>query len=196
MDKFSLKYLAKFICEYDIKSISINGSIDRPMPIEAIQYNRIVNLDLQGTGLHSEDLFILSQVLKDNISITSINLSRNMIGMRYIDPSKMQEIQASQSDKLSQNMLYDSLGLEHFTLAFKSTDRIQALDISENNLGVKNFLILLPIFRSNIFIEELNVAETKIDGECAEKMCSILKSSNKSLKVLKFRNSNIQDDGA
>ena len=36
MDKFSLKYLAKFICEYDIKSISINGSIDRPMPIEAI----------------------------------------------------------------------------------------------------------------------------------------------------------------
>ena len=101
MDKFSLKYLAKFICEYDIKSISINGSIDRPMPIEAIQYNRLVNLDLQGTGLHSEDLFILSQVLKDNISITSINLSRNMIGMRYIDPSKMQEIQASQSDKLS-----------------------------------------------------------------------------------------------
>ena len=124
MDKFSLKYLAKFICEYDIKSISINGSIDRPMPIEAIQYNRIVNLDLQGTGLHSEDLFILSQVLKDNISITSINLSRNMIGMRYIDPSKMKEIQASQSDKLSYNMLYDSLGLEHFTLAFKTTDRI------------------------------------------------------------------------
>ena len=124
MDKFSLKYLAKFICEYDIKSISINGSIDRPMPIEAIQYNRIVNLDLQGTGLHSEDLFILSQVLKDNMSITSINLSRNMIGMRYIDPSKMKEIQASQSDKLSYNMLYDSLGLEHFTLAFKTTDRI------------------------------------------------------------------------
>ena len=124
MDKFSLKYLAKFICEYDIKSISINGSIDRPMPIEAIQYNRIVNLDLQGTGLHSEDLFILSQVLKDNMSITSINLSRNMIGMRYIDPSKMKEIQSSQSDKLSYNMLYDSLGLEHFTLAFKTTDRI------------------------------------------------------------------------
>ena len=60
MNKFSLKYLAKFICEYDIKSISINGSIDTPMPIKAIQYNRIVNLDLQGTGLHSEDLFILS----------------------------------------------------------------------------------------------------------------------------------------
>ena len=92
MNKFSLKYLAKFICEYDIKSISINGSIDTPMPIKAIQYNRIVNLDLQGTGLHSEDLFILAQVLKDNNSITEINLSRNMIGMRYIPPAKLQEI--------------------------------------------------------------------------------------------------------
>ena len=119
-----------------------------------------------------------------------------MIGMRYVEPKKLQEILQSSSDKLSQDMLYDSLGLEHFTLAFKDTNRIKSLDISENNLGSKNFQILIPIFRSNVKIENLNVADTKIDGVCAEKMCSILKSSNKSLKVLKFRNSNLEDDGA
>ena len=36
MNKFSLKYLAKFICEYEMESVCINGSIDRPMPIRAI----------------------------------------------------------------------------------------------------------------------------------------------------------------
>ena len=64
-------------------------------------------------------------------------------------------------------MLYDSLGLEHFTLAFKDTNRIKSLDISENNLGSKNFQILIPIFQSNVLIEDLNVADTKIDGVCA-----------------------------
>ena len=93
-------------------------------------------------------------------------------------------------------MILDSLGLEHFTLALKDTIRIKSLDISENNLGRKNFQILLPIFESNVLIEDLNVADTKIDGECAEKMCSILKSSNKSLKTLRFRNSELNDNGA
>ena len=39
MNKFSLMYLAKFICEYDIEGICINGSFDRPMPIRALQSN-------------------------------------------------------------------------------------------------------------------------------------------------------------
>ena len=60
MNKFSLKYLAKFICEYDIASICINGSFERPMPIRALQSNQLVSLNLRDTGLYSEDLFIIS----------------------------------------------------------------------------------------------------------------------------------------
>ena len=92
--------------------------------------------------------------------------------------------------------MYDSLGLEHFTLAFRNTNRITSLDISENNIGSKNFLIMLPIFESNINIENLNIADCQLDGYCADKLCKILKSKNKSLKLLKFRNSKLADIGA
>jgi hypothetical protein len=81
MSKFSLKYLAKFICEHPIDSISINGGA---MPIRSIQTNTLVTLNLRNCGLFSEDLFILSQVMKDNSSIQHINLSKNMLGYTYV----------------------------------------------------------------------------------------------------------------
>jgi hypothetical protein len=57
-----------------------------------IRMNRLVELNLREQGLYSEDLFILSQVLKINTSITSINLSKNMIGYTYMDERKVLEI--------------------------------------------------------------------------------------------------------
>ena len=44
MSKFSLKYLAKFICEYPFESISINGG---SMPIRSIQTNNLITLNLR-----------------------------------------------------------------------------------------------------------------------------------------------------
>jgi len=89
MNKFSLKYLAKFICEFRIESICINGG---PMPLERVKSNSLVELNLRDQGLYSEDLFILSQVLKHNTSLTSINLSKNMIGYTYVEERKVLEI--------------------------------------------------------------------------------------------------------
>ena len=63
MNKFSLKYLAKFICEHNLDVICINGG---PMPFKGIQTNTLVELNLSDQGLYSQDLFILSQVLKTN----------------------------------------------------------------------------------------------------------------------------------
>jgi hypothetical protein len=45
-------------------------------------------LTLVDSGIHSEDLFILSQYLKHNTSIVKINLSKNRIGLKYVDESK------------------------------------------------------------------------------------------------------------
>ena len=39
------------------------------------------------------------------------------------------------------------------------------LDISENDIGHVNFKYLQPIFRDNIEIESLNLADCKINGE-------------------------------
>jgi len=49
---------------------------------------------------------------------------------------------------------------------------------------------------SNGHIEDLNLADTNIDGACTEMLCRILKKQNKALKQLKFRNSNLGDVGA
>lgn len=105
---------------------------------------------MRDKGLYSEDLFVLAQVLKGNSSLRIINLSKNMIGFTYVDERSMLEIKLRNQDKLKEatfdKLFYDSLGLEHFTLAFKNTDRIRYLDISENDIGSENFMILMPIF--------------------------------------------------
>lgn len=73
MNEFSLKYLAKFIFEHNVESISINGG---PMSLLAIKQNNLVELNLKDQSLYSEDLFILSKFLKHNSSVTHINLSK------------------------------------------------------------------------------------------------------------------------
>lgn len=197
MNKFSLKYLAKFICEVDAETVCINGG---HMPIRPYKSNMLIDLNLRDQGLYSEDLFVLSQVLKDNTSLKNINLSKNMIGFTYVDERSMLEIKLRNQDKLQEatfdKLFYDSLGLEHFTLAFKNTDRICLLDISENDIGNDNFMILMPIFEANTMIVDLNVADCNLDGYCAEALCTILKHSNKELKTLKFRNSQLCEVGA
>jgi hypothetical protein len=46
-------------------------------------------------------------------------------------------------------LFYDSLGIEHFSLALTETKRLKFLDLSENDLGPDNFCILQKIFVSN-----------------------------------------------
>ena len=50
MNKFSLKYLAKFICEHNLEKICINGG---PMPFNSIQTDSLTELNLSDSGLYS-----------------------------------------------------------------------------------------------------------------------------------------------
>jgi hypothetical protein len=61
MSPFTLKYLAKFIVEYDVARLCVNGG---PMPMRQIKSNDLTELVLRDQGLYSEDIFILSQALK------------------------------------------------------------------------------------------------------------------------------------
>ena len=73
MNEFSSKYLAKFIFEHNVEQVSINGGA---MPLYGLKTNSLVELTLREQNLYSEDLFILSQFLKHNNSVTHINLSK------------------------------------------------------------------------------------------------------------------------
>lgn len=170
------------------------------MPMRQIKSNDLMELVLRDQNLYSEDIFILSQALKQNNSLTRIDLSKNNIGFQYVEERKLLEIKMKHQDKLRdstfEQLFYNSLGMEHFALAFGDTDRIRELDISENDIGSKNFTLLMKVFRSNTKISTLNVADCKLDGGCAQELCSILKEHNDSLKLLKFRNSPLGEKGA
>lgn len=82
MSEFSLKYLAKFIYEKRTNLLAINGGL---MQMNTIKMNDIALLNLSNQGLYSEDFFTLCQFLKQNTSITHINLSQNYIGYKKLD---------------------------------------------------------------------------------------------------------------
>lgn len=97
LSKFSLKYLAKFICQFNLHSISINGAA---MPLRSIMSNQLVELNLRDCGLYSEDLFILAQVMKFNSSLTSINLSKNLLGYTYVEEKKVLDMKMKHQNRL------------------------------------------------------------------------------------------------
>ena len=86
-----------------------------------------------------------------------------MIGLTYVDEREVLDIKMKNQEKLLKStfdkLFYNSLGIEHFTEAFSNTKRIKSLDLSENDIGNDNFLIMLPIFEANTEIENLNIAD-------------------------------------
>jgi len=80
-----------------VESLALNGG---HMPLLAIKTNNLIELNLREQNLYSEDLFILSQFLKQNTSVTHINLSKNFIGYKYLEESKVIEMKMKNQDKL------------------------------------------------------------------------------------------------
>ena len=63
-------------------------------------------------------------------------------------------------------------------------------------MGPKNFELLLRVFAHNTALEEINVADSKIDTRCTVELCHILEKTNENIRKLYFRNSRIGDEGA
>lgn len=79
-----------------------------------------------------------------------------MIGYTYMDERKVLEIKMKNQKKIKDStfdqLFYHSIGIEHFSIALSDTNRIKHIDLSENDIGKQNFLLLLDIFRSNSLI--------------------------------------------
>lgn len=166
LSTFALKYLAKFIMSKRIDSISVNGG---PMPLKELKTDQLVLLDLKDQNLFAEDLFILSQFLTPNKSVTHVNLSSNLIGFSKHSPQLRKDKQVDFSDQE-----FNSMGLQHLSLALAATDRIVELDLSSNKIGSSNFDFLQAVFSANSKLQLLNIAECQIDGAQIGKMCGIV----------------------
>jgi len=169
------------------------------MPVNALKTNTLIDLSLRNQNLYSEDIFILSQFLKHNNSLRKINLSKNYIGHRYVEETEVIEMKMKYQDKLKDfsfdTLFYDSLGIEHLTLALQQVSHLEVFDISENDIGPQSFSHLLPIFSSNTRIQSLKVADCNLDSHCCSALCKLL-LSNSDLTKLSFRNSALSDEGA
>jgi len=117
-----------------------------------------------------------------------------------MDERKVLEIKMKNQNKIREStfdqLFYNSIGLEHFAIALSNKENVKTLDLSENDIGKTNFKVLLSIFKSNVSIQTLNVADCNIDGHCVAELCVLLKQTNTTLHTLKFRNSDLSDVGA
>ena len=161
--------------------------------------NQVVDLNLSNCNLFTEDIFILSIFLKNTTALKSLNLSRNSIGFKYLEESKVIELKIQNKNKIKENnfedLFYDSLGIEHLSIALSKRPMLEHLDFSDNDIGPTNFKLLMNVFRINLNIRFINIADCKINGETAAELCSIL-TNNKQLKSLLIRNCPIGDTGA
>jgi len=90
---------------------------------------------------------------------------------------------------------YESLGLEHLAIALSESQRIIELDLSLNDIGSDNFSLLQRVFKSNVYMELLNLAECNINGEQTTNLCTNLRT-NHNIKYLYLRNNNLGKDGS
>ena len=150
LSEFSLKYFGKFVYEANIKYARINGG---KLPLQMLKENSIVDLDLSKSNLYSEDIFILSMFVKNASGIKKLNLSQNYIGYKYLEESKVIELKMQNQDKIKElnfeQLFYDSLGLEHLSIALSQRPMLTSIDLSDNDIGPKNFRLLMKVFEAS-----------------------------------------------
>ena len=85
-----------------------------------------------------------------------------------MEANEVEELKSKNSEKLQNytfnELFYNSLGVEHFAISLVDTDRLLEMDLSNNDLG-PNFSLLQKIFKKNINIELLNLADCAISGD-------------------------------
>ena len=58
-----------------------------------------------------------------------------------------------------ESLFYDSLGLEHISLAHSKRSQLENVDLSDNEIGSKSFDLLLKVFEVNDKIININIAD-------------------------------------
>lgn len=80
LDDFALDYLFKFVTESRIPNICLFGE---RLSLRALRDDQLLALSLSGAGLWAEDLKLLALFIKQNSSLTSIDLSQNPLLERH-----------------------------------------------------------------------------------------------------------------
>ena len=160
--------------------------------LKALQYNKtIVNFIIRSTILSSENIVALARTLKNNNTITKLNINYS-----DIDTQVLKELQGNTrltELNISFNKLGD-IGVQALSTALTSMTALKELDISNNEIGHIGAQALSTALKGNTILTTLNISNNIIDLKGIESLSTALKG-NTILTTLNISNNIIDLKG-
>jgi serine/threonine protein kinase len=179
LDDFGLEYLFKFVTESRIPNVCLFG--DR-LNLRALRENQLLALSLSGAGLWAEDLKLLSLFIKQNNSLTAVDLSNNPLLERH---KRKNEHKGRPSDAPFKLLCE---GLTQLT-------RLKSLNMSGVRLGPSKSEQLCSSLQKCQALSEINLAGC--DLKSAGTLClTRLVQSLPKIMTVSLSNNDLKDEGA
>jgi hypothetical protein len=182
LNDFSLQYLYKFLPASNIPNICLFGGA---MPIRGLSKNTITTVNLQDQGLYAEDLKALSPFLEMNISLKSLDLSKNPIMQRH----------GISNIKNKGEVDYCESGFKYFLRALDNNTDLIKLNLSNVSMNIDLTVALCSPLAKNINLNDLNLSSCDLGPHGCEIVCNTI-SSFKNLHYVNLSNNNAQSQGA
>ncbi|PFX18326.1 Nucleotide-binding oligomerization domain-containing protein 2 [Stylophora pistillata] len=157
---------------------------------------QVKSVSLRSGEMNDDGAVILANVLKENRTVTNLNLSRNNIG----DDGATGLAEALKSNvslkelNLSRNKI-GGVGAASLGEALNGETSLEVLDLRENKIGEAGFEALAEGLKSNSCLTKLSLFNNSAGDTGVTALAKGLKS-NSSLKELYLFSNNLGDDGA
>ena len=136
----------------------------------------------------------VSDALKENKSITHLNLSSNP----QIKNKGLEALSYILSSVINLKLSYNQINPEGALVlseALKDNQSLVYLDLSNNQLQQQGIQAILTALQSNISLVSLDISSNNIGDLGAQALFALLKD-NKTIAILNIQNNNITDKGA
>ncbi|KAI8598054.1 hypothetical protein EDD21DRAFT_407131 [Dissophora ornata] len=163
---------------------------------EALKTNTaLTTLDLEKNSIGDEGTLALSEALKTNTTLTTLNLENNSIGNE--GALALSEALKTNTALITLDLTNNSIG-EEGALALSEalkTNTVNSLYLGGNSIGNEGALALSEALKTNTTLTTLNLESNSIYYEGALALSDALKT-NTTLTTLHSRNNSIGNDGA
>ena len=168
------------ISETSVQAISGLTLVNRaPAPIRSLlpfledNAREVVVIDFSPSTFFVNDdtVWLLSQALRSNTAVRSINLSHNSIGDRgaaYLAAFLRQNVSVTQLD-LSSNSI-GNRGARALCDSLAVNRALQVVNLSNNAMGIDGVVTLKDVLRTNHTLRDINLKKTRVPEEFASEV--------------------------
>ena len=156
-----------------------NGHILSKIPglLNALKSHKLRELNLENCGIAENEVVALSDLLKSQSSLCSINLNDNNIGE---NAEQLNEALASHTSlteiRLARNSIRSSATLEALLVRFAFLPHLKIVDFTGNKFGERGLTALMQVFPYLTTLTTLNIDDTNICNTRIEELNKSLPS--------------------